>query len=137
MSVCRPDSGQGEKVPASFALWKRLTFHIATLLSHAFFILGCYAPSLHVGVFSFRSSSRYEFAVLAALSCMTLCTSSHVFLTIKQFSLTFIPRFCSQAALELSFGHRDLHPSAEEYRKMVTVKSVCVYTPLNRDEHNV
>lgn len=107
MSVCRPGSGQGGgKGSASTSLWKRLTLDIAILLSYdsLFLLLGFYAPSLHVGVFPLRSSSCYDFAVLASLSCMTLCTSSHLFFTINQFALTFILRFCSRAALELSLG---------------------------------
>lgn len=92
-----------------------------------FFLLGFYAPSLHVAVFPLRSSSGHEFALLASLSCMSLCTSSHLFLTRKQFVLTFICRFCSQAALELSFGpERAASLGRGIHRKGVTVNSVFV-----------
>lgn len=130
MSVCRPGSDQGGgKGSAPTALWKRPTLNIAISLfcNSLFSLLGFYAPSLHVGVFPLRSSSCHEFALLASLSCMSLCTSSHLFLTRKQFVLTFISRFCSQAALELSLGpQRAACLGRAIHRRRVTVNSVFV-----------
>lgn len=78
VSVCRPGSGQGRGTKPCYCI----------LLSYGslFSLSRFYTPSLHVGVYSLRPSSCYEFIVLASSLCMTLCGSLDPFLTMKVFS---------------------------------------------------